>query len=181
MIDDDKLKMKILVKKDEVDFSRQVQGNPLIIRKQTETTLIIQDGETIVISGLSKHITEESKKGVPILKDIPLVGYLFRSLSEDDGMQEVLIFITPHILPTHLLAKAPKELKRTIVQDESNESRARKKQKKTEVQKKLDESLTDEGVDKSVIQDQPKRPETHKEMKKAVVEEGIEKSVVHEK
>jgi len=72
-------------------------------------------------------------------------------------------------------------LNKTIIQDESNKSPARKKQKKTEVQKKLDESLTVEGVDKSVIQDQPKRPETHQEMKKTVVEEGIEKSIVHEK
>jgi len=96
-------------------------------------------------------------------------------------MQEVLVFLTPHILPTVMMAKADTGLNKTIIQDESNESSARNKQKKTIVQKKLDESLTEEGVDKSVIQDQSEKPETQKEMKKTVVEEVIEKSVVHEK
>ncbi len=170
-----------MVKKDEVDTSRQVQGNPFIIKKQTETTLIVHDGETIVISGLSKHRTQEAKKGVPLLKDIPLFGYFFRGINQDDGMEEVLVFITPRILPTVMMAKADTGFNKTIIQDESNESSARNKQKKTIVQKKLDESLTEEGVDRSVIQDQPEEPEAQKEMEKAVVEEGIEKSIVHEK
>lgn len=94
------LKMEIIIKKDEVDFSRTVQGNPLIIKKQTETTLIVEDGETIVISGLSKQVNRDSKTGVPVLRDIPGLGYLFRGSSRDETMEEVLIFITPDILPT---------------------------------------------------------------------------------
>ncbi|MCG6533403.1 MAG: type IV pilus secretin PilQ [Syntrophales bacterium LBB04] len=99
VIDGKNLKMRIVVRKDEVDMTRQVQGNPFIIKKQTETTLIIQDGETIVISGLSRQRKAESVSGVPGLKDIPLLGWLFKGESIDDITEEVIIFITPHILP----------------------------------------------------------------------------------
>ncbi len=99
VIDGKNLKMKILVKKDEVDLSRQVQGNPFIIKKQTETTLIVQDGETIVISGLSKQRDSGATAGVPGLMNIPVLGWLFKGQDDADQMQEVLIFITPTILP----------------------------------------------------------------------------------
>lgn len=99
VIDGKNLKMKIIVKKDEVDASRAVQGNPYIIKKQTETTLIVQNGETIVISGLTRQKNSNSNSGLPGLKDIPVLGWLFKGDSRSDSMEEVLIFITPHILP----------------------------------------------------------------------------------
>ncbi|MDO9515286.1 MAG: type IV pilus secretin PilQ [Syntrophales bacterium] len=98
VIDGENLKMKILIKKDEVDTSRNVSGNPYIIKKQTDTTLIVKDGETIVISGLSKKRTSGGDSGIPGLKDIPALGYLFKADSRAETMEEVLIFITPHIL-----------------------------------------------------------------------------------
>ena len=78
VIDGRNLSMKILVKKDEVDMSRTVEGNPFIIKKQTSTTLIVQDGETIVISGLTKQRGLNSVSGIPWLKDIPVLGWLFK-------------------------------------------------------------------------------------------------------
>ncbi len=98
VIDGKHLKMKIKVKKDEVDSTRTVQGNPYIIKKQTETTLIVQDSETIVISGLTKQRSLLSDAGFPGLKDIPGFGYLFKTENRAETMEEVLIFITPHIL-----------------------------------------------------------------------------------
>jgi len=98
VIDGKNMKMKIMVKKDEVDISRTVEGNPFIIKKHTETNLIMRDSETIVISGLTKTIKSESESGVPELKDIPIFGWLFKSKGDSDKMEEVLIFITPHIL-----------------------------------------------------------------------------------
>ncbi|TFG91738.1 MAG: type IV pilus secretin PilQ, partial [Syntrophobacterales bacterium] len=72
--------------------------NPYIIKKQTDTTLIVKDGETIVISGLSKQRTSGGDSGIPGLKDVPGLGYLFKGDSRAETMEEVLIFITPHIL-----------------------------------------------------------------------------------
>jgi type IV pilus assembly protein PilQ len=99
VIDGKNLKMKVIVKKDEVDTSRSVQGNPFITKKNTETVLIVKDGETVVISGLTKVTDSSTDTGVPWLKDIPLLGWLFKSHSTDNNMQDVLIFITPTILP----------------------------------------------------------------------------------
>ncbi|HDQ04163.1 MAG TPA: type IV pilus secretin PilQ [Deltaproteobacteria bacterium] len=99
VIDDNHLKMTILVKKDEVDPLRNVEGNPFIIKKQTETVLIVEDGETIVISGLTKQRLAQGDAGLPLLQDIPLMGYLFKAHGKSDAMEEVLIFITPRILP----------------------------------------------------------------------------------
>lgn len=104
VIDGKSLKMKILVKKDEVDMTRQVQGNPFIIKKQTSTTLIVENGETIVISGLSKQRNADSTSGVPGLKDIPGLGWLFKGEGKGGEMEEVLIFITPTILPPRNIA-----------------------------------------------------------------------------
>jgi type IV pilus assembly protein PilQ len=99
IIDSQQLRLAISVKKDEVDISREVLGNPFIIKKHTETNLVVVDGETIVISGLTRERNTLSKDGVPGLKDIPGLGALFRRDYRGQFMEEVLIFITPHILP----------------------------------------------------------------------------------
>jgi type IV pilus assembly protein PilQ len=98
VIDGKHLRMDITVKKDEVDTSRTVDGNPFIIKKQTETSLIVEDDETIVISGLTRQRKLGSEDGIPGLKDIPLLGYLFKGINKENLMEDVLIFITPHIL-----------------------------------------------------------------------------------
>lgn len=98
VIDGDTLTMYIKVKKDEPDFSRTVGNNPTIIKKEAETNVIQNDGQTIVIGGLSKQSSSRSKTGTPFLEDIPGLGYLFKRKSSADQMEELLIFITPHIL-----------------------------------------------------------------------------------
>ena len=100
VIDNNYLKMKIIVTKDEVDFSidSRVQGNPIIKKRETRTTLIVQDSETIVISGLSKSSKTISESGVPGLKDLPGFGWFFKNDGNSNDKEEVLIFITPHIL-----------------------------------------------------------------------------------
>lgn len=99
VIDDANLKLKVQVKKDEVDLTRTVEGNPFIIKKQTETTLIVQDGETIVISGLTKERNATRRQGIPGAHDVEGLGWLFGNDSKSSKMEEVLIFITPTILP----------------------------------------------------------------------------------
>jgi type IV pilus assembly protein PilQ len=106
VIDGKNLKMKIVVKKDEVDPVRNVQGNPYILKKETQTNLIVANGETIVISGLSKQRNADTDTGIPALKDVPVLGWLFKSEGKSDQMQEVLIFITPTILPPQVNAAA---------------------------------------------------------------------------
>jgi type IV pilus assembly protein PilQ len=110
IIDAEQLKLAVKVKKDEVDTSRTVQGNPFIIKKQTETNLVVADGETIVISGLTKERGTSAKDGVPAMQDIPVLGNLFKKDSKGKSMEEVIIFITPHILPYRPVDYRPKEV-----------------------------------------------------------------------
>jgi len=101
VIDGKNMKMKIKVVKDELDFTHAATmlGNPIIIKKLTETSLIVKDGETIVISGLTKETRGDGDAGVPWLKDVPVLGWVFKADNKNEAMEEVLIFITPHILP----------------------------------------------------------------------------------
>ena len=107
VIDGKTLKVEIKTSKDELDFSDTVAGNPTIITKNAETTVVLFDGQTTVIGGLSKETTSDTESGVPILKDIPVFGYLFKGKSTSKNMEEVLIFITPHILKKHTPASTP--------------------------------------------------------------------------
>jgi type IV pilus assembly protein PilQ len=104
VIDDKVVKLKIETSKDELDFNRAVQGNPTIIKKKAMTTLLLHDGQTTVIGGLTKEDGGRGATGVPFLKDIPLLGHLFKSSSRDSRMEEMLIFITPHVLSSKATA-----------------------------------------------------------------------------
>jgi type IV pilus assembly protein PilQ len=107
VIGENNLKMSILIKKNEVDpTGRNVLGNPYIFKKETKTDLIVKDGETIVISGLTKQKSTDSEGGIPGLKNIPGLGWLFKATGKAESMEEVLIFITPTILPPQPVASA---------------------------------------------------------------------------
>jgi type IV pilus assembly protein PilQ len=83
-----------------------VDGNPFIIKKTTETNLIVRNGETIVISGLTKQRTSGGDSGLPGLKDVPVLGWIFKSDDRAQKMEEVLIFITPRILQPYQASAA---------------------------------------------------------------------------
>jgi len=75
-----------------------VAGNPTIITKNAETNVVLFDGQTTVIGGLNKESLSDSESGIPILSDIPLIGHLFKRTGNKSDREEILIFITPHLL-----------------------------------------------------------------------------------
>jgi len=75
-----------------------VGGNPTIITRKAETNVILFNGQTTVIGGLSQDKTLTDNAGIPFLKDVPGLGWLFGSRSKGNQMDELLIFITPYIL-----------------------------------------------------------------------------------
>lgn len=98
VIDGELMAMDITVTKDEADFTRDVRGNPVIRTKETTTSLLVRSGETIVISGLSKQTVRDTDQGVPGLRSIPGLGWLFKGQSTAEDMEEFMVFITPTIL-----------------------------------------------------------------------------------
>jgi len=104
VIDGKNIKMTIVVKKDEPNYLVTTPGGNPIIVKETKTDLVVADGETIVISGLTKQRGYKGDSGVPWFKDIPVLGWLFKGEGKTEDMEEVLIFITPNIMKTQEVA-----------------------------------------------------------------------------
>jgi general secretion pathway protein D len=76
-------------------------GAPVISTREAKTQLMIRNNQTVVIGGLIDHQRETTSSGIPILKDLPLVGGLFRSAAQQrTNVTEMFIFITPHVLKT---------------------------------------------------------------------------------
>ena len=74
-------------------------GNlPQSSSREVETTVMMQDGETIVIGGLIRDEYSKIVQEVPLLSKIPLIGELFRNRSTNHRRSDVMVFITPHIV-----------------------------------------------------------------------------------
>ncbi len=74
-------------------------GNMVSIdEKKAQTKVLVRDGETTVIGGIFVETEQDADTGVPLLKDIPLLGHLFKSTTKTKERRELLIFITPRIL-----------------------------------------------------------------------------------
>lgn len=70
---------------------------PITFERRTETTVMVRDGHTLVISGLIDNQTARSSKKVPLLGSIPVLGRVFSSDHEDDTRTDLVMFITPRI------------------------------------------------------------------------------------
>jgi len=68
---------------------------PLLSVRETDTTVRVRDGQTIIIAGLMQEKTEENYTGVPVLQSLPLMGGLFRYKTETKRNSELVIMITP--------------------------------------------------------------------------------------
>ncbi|OGP64446.1 MAG: hypothetical protein A3K22_04240 [Deltaproteobacteria bacterium RBG_16_42_7] len=97
VINDDQIYLKIFTTRDVFDFSRSVQGSPPKNTRETQTNLIVKNGETIVIGGIYTETELESEGGVPWLSKIPVLGWLFKKETKTNDKTELLIFITPRI------------------------------------------------------------------------------------
>jgi type IV pilus assembly protein PilQ len=70
-----------------------------IFGKQSgDTQLLVGDGETAVIGGLTVTQTTQSKSGIPLLVDLPIIGRLFGNTRTSDEKRDLLILVTPHII-----------------------------------------------------------------------------------
>ncbi|MBW1914114.1 MAG: type II secretion system secretin GspD [Deltaproteobacteria bacterium] len=71
---------------------------PTTLTRSTQTTVIVEDGNTIVIGGMISENDEETVYKVPILGDIPFLGWFFRSKTTSRNRTNLFIFLTPHII-----------------------------------------------------------------------------------
>lgn len=88
-----------------VDPESGVGDNPIISNRSAETHVVVQNEETIVIGGLIQENKGASREGIPILKDIPLLGYLFGYTNQSTERTELVVMITPKVVKSSSEAK----------------------------------------------------------------------------
>lgn len=96
----DFVKLEIETTTSTPDFSRAVQGIPIIVDNTARTTVLVKDGETTVIGGLSRYSDNLTKQAVPGLSKIPLLGNLFKSKDRAKENSELVVFIKPTVIRT---------------------------------------------------------------------------------
>jgi pilus assembly protein CpaC len=75
-----------------------VNGYPIIDIRSVKTSAELKDGESLVLAGLLSENTIKSMSKIPLLGDIPILGALFRSTSDDLSEKELVFFITPKLV-----------------------------------------------------------------------------------
>jgi len=73
---------------------------PVITVREAETSAIVKNGSTVVIGGLIGETEEVTETGVPVLKDVPILGYFFKGHSVTRNRTELAIFLTPYVVFT---------------------------------------------------------------------------------
>jgi len=96
------VKMDLIVKKEEPDWTRAIFENPPIKSSVVKTNVIVENGGTVVIGGVFTTSNQATTEKVPLLGDIPFFGWLFKYKADVGERRELLVFITPRIMSDKL-------------------------------------------------------------------------------
>jgi type IV pilus assembly protein PilQ len=96
--DEGTISMIVNVENSTPDFSRQVQGVPTVNTQETKTTVLVDNGGTVVIGGVLVDNEQTNLRQVPGVGSLPLIGNLFKNRSVTKQTQELIFFISPKIL-----------------------------------------------------------------------------------
>lgn len=100
----DRIAMDLVIKKDSIGETLS-NGEISIIKNLLETSVVVPDGQTIVLGGVFENETQNTVNKTPLLGDIPVLGALFRNKSTSNVKAELLIFITPKLVKESLAAQ----------------------------------------------------------------------------
>jgi hypothetical protein len=99
----DRIHLKVRPEVSSLDFGNGVALSgfriPALVSRRTETELELRDGQTFAIAGLLNNSLTSTMQKIPGIGDIPILGYLFRSKAANKNQTELVVMITPHILP----------------------------------------------------------------------------------
>ncbi|MGD9182746.1 MAG: type II secretion system secretin GspD [Desulfobacterales bacterium] len=111
------VRMKISLEVTNIDLASTLTTSstlPVTQKRTVDTTVIVKDSQTVVIGGLIEDSTTENETKVPVLGDIPILGWLFRDKSEANEKTNLYIFLTPRVI------KSPAEA-REIMEDKKGQ------------------------------------------------------------
>lgn len=92
------VRMALVVKKEEPDWTKAIAGNPPIKSSIVETNVVVENGGTVVIGGVFITDSQDIIEKVPLLGDIPYLGWLFKYKNDTGKRRELLVFITPRVI-----------------------------------------------------------------------------------
>ncbi|OPY66517.1 MAG: Type IV pilus biogenesis and competence protein PilQ precursor [Syntrophorhabdaceae bacterium PtaU1.Bin034] len=98
VVKDGNISMKVKAKKDQPNFDSRFGSVPAIDKREAVAELLVRDGETLVLGGIYEVTQDDQQSGVPVLQNIPLLGWLFKKITKTDNKTELLIFITPTLI-----------------------------------------------------------------------------------
>lgn len=84
------------------NYTYDANAGVIIKKQEALTTVVVSDGETVVIGGLVSKEEIDAETGVPLLKDIPFLGALFRYTRKETVKKDLVIFVTPRIVRREL-------------------------------------------------------------------------------
>ncbi|MCH6544458.1 MAG: type IV pilus secretin PilQ [Deltaproteobacteria bacterium] len=90
--------MNISVKSSSLAAETSGDSIPDELSREAISNVLVRDGDTVVIGGIMKDTREESESGVPYLKDIPVLGWLFKRIRLSQDFEELMVFITPRVI-----------------------------------------------------------------------------------
>lgn len=122
----------------------------VINKREAQTSVVVKDRETVVIGGLINEDNTINESGVPFLKDIPILGYLFKRYTTIKAKNELIILVTPYVIENL-------EDARSITDQQTHKARLFKESQKRKIESELSE---DEAVQDSTneVQDSSYEP-----------------------
>jgi type IV pilus assembly protein PilQ len=101
--------MSIFAKSSLPDFARSVDGIPNEISREANSNVLVRSGETVVLGGIYRQVTDDRESGLPYLNNIPVLGWLFKRQLKQDRKEELLVFLTPKIIESGTASLPPAE------------------------------------------------------------------------
>jgi type II secretory pathway component GspD/PulD (secretin) len=94
------VRLEVSVRVAEVIGNIAIEGNntPVLSTRESTTDVFIRDGETLIMGGLMRERDRYDENGLPFLKDIPFLGYLFKSANQTTSKTDLLFFLRPQIV-----------------------------------------------------------------------------------
>jgi type IV pilus assembly protein PilQ len=90
--------LNIYAKSSVPDFSRTVEGIPTEIAREANSNVLVRDGQTVVLGGISRTSGDDRETGVPFFRRVPVLGWFFKRNLASKRREELLVFLTPHLL-----------------------------------------------------------------------------------
>lgn len=126
--------------KKEANADILINIGPTTTKRSTKTSIVVKDKQTVVISGLMQEKQEEVERKVPLLGDIPILGWLFKYKGVQKAKTNLLVFITPHII------KDSEDLEKLTSEKRKEFSQANHRYVEGEIIVKFKKEITDERI-----------------------------------